>query len=153
MSVPDAIAPESGYRTWAVGLGRLWSVQGPGRIRWPRSQPLRASCLKHGPLGLFRSRPPEHPAPDRLCTCGIYGVFDPWNIETRAPRGPWTLVAGRVEGWGRVVIGTRGFRAALARPVDLFAEPWWDECTAHTVAGVAGAYGVPLALEHAAVTG
>ena len=149
MSVPDAIAPEVGYRTWAAGLGQLWSVHGPTRVRWPRSEPLRATCLRHPPVHPFAARPSGHPAPDGGCTCGIYGAFDPWNVDISTPRGPWTLVVGRVEGWGRVALAPRGFRAEFARPVQLFAEPWWSKSTSRSVTGIAAAYGIPIVLERA----
>ena len=124
--------------------GHLWSARGPGRERWPRTEPLRAICLAHGVTSFLNSRMPEHTAPDQCCRCGIYAVFAPWDLEFDEPRNPWTLVAGRVEGWGRVALGEKGFRAELARPRELFAELWWDEVTRRAAARVAHAYGVPL---------
>jgi hypothetical protein len=144
MKIPDAIAPIVGYRTWAMGLGQLWSAHGPGRVRWPRTEPLLATCLKHGALSCFNRRLPAHHAPDQLCTCGIYGVFAPWDLEVSEPRDPWTLVIGRVEGWGRVVLGEKGFRVELARPVELFVETWWDERTQRSASRLAAAYGVSI---------
>jgi len=144
MTVPDAIAPLVGYRTWALGLGQLWSAHGPGRERWPRTEPLRAICLRHGVPSLFNPRIPAHAAPDPCCTCGIYAVFAPWDLEFDEPSNPWTLVAGRVEGWGRVTLGEKGFRAELARPRQLFAELWWDGATRRAAASAARGYGVPL---------
>jgi len=144
MSVPDAIVPIVAYKTWALGFGQLWSSHGPGRGRWPRTDPMRAICLLRGIPSCFNHRMPEHPAPDQSCTCGIHAVLDPWDLKLDEPRDPWTLVAGRVEGWGRVAIGEKGFRAELARPRELFEEPWWDEVTRRAAARVAHAYGVPL---------
>jgi hypothetical protein len=143
MKVPDAIAPVVGYRSWAMGLGGLWSVHGPGRIPWPRSRPLQATCLKpSGPS--FTARAPRHAAPVPDCDCGIYGAFEPWEVTLGQPRFPWTLVTGRVEVWGRVMVGSRGFRAEIARPLELFAESWWDERTKRSAAIIAKTYGVPL---------
>lgn len=144
MSVPDTIAPLIGYRTWALGLGQLWSPRAPGRERWPRSEPLRAVCLRHGVPSRFNPRKPDHTAPDQFCTCGIHAVFAPWDLEFDEPRNPWTLVAGRIEGWGRVALGEKGFRAELARPCALFGEVWWNEGTQRAAARAAHAYGIPL---------
>jgi hypothetical protein len=88
MSVPDAIAPIVAYRRWAPGFGQLWSSHGPGRERWPRTEPLRAICLRHGVPSCFNHRMPEHTAPEQGCTCGIYGVFAPWDLEFDEPRKP-----------------------------------------------------------------
>jgi len=144
MKVPDSFTPVTGYRTWAVGLGRLWSSHGPEKVAWPKSEALRAACLKHGYPSFFNPRLPEHAAPDPLCSCGVYGVFAPWDLELAEPRRPWSLVTGRVEGWGRVAVGQKGFRAEFARPLELFFEPWWDEQAWRAAARVAQGYGIPL---------
>jgi hypothetical protein len=144
MKVPDSFTPVAGYRTWAVGLGWLWSPHAPEKVAWPASEPLQATCLKHGFPTLFNPRLPQHGAPDPNCGCGIHAVYTPWDLEFRETRSPWALIAGRVEGWGRVAITERGFRAELARPLELFAEPWWDEPMRRAASAVARAYGVPL---------
>jgi hypothetical protein len=144
MTTPDAIAAVSGYRTWAMGMGQLWSAQGPARVRWPTKQPLKAICLKNGGRSCFNTRRPSHSAPDSSCTCGAYGVFAPWDLDFAPPPNPWTLVVGRVEGWGRVALGETGFRAEIATPLELFAESWWEEATQRTAARVADVYEVPL---------
>jgi hypothetical protein len=145
MRIADAIAPIVGYRTWVMGLGQLWSAHGPARVLWPRAEPLLATCLKHGGPSCFNRRLPSHYAPDQLCTCGIYGVFAPWDLDASEQRNPWTLVIGRVEGWGRVALGEKGFRAELARPIELFAETWWDEGTQRSASRLAAAYNVSIA--------
>jgi hypothetical protein len=128
-----------------MGLGQLWSARGPARVRWPRTEPLLATCLRHGAPSCFNRRLPSHSAPDPLCTCGIYGVFAPWDLEVSEPPNPWTLIIGRVEGSGRVGLGEKGFRAEIARPIELFAETWWDERTQRSANRVAAPYGVALA--------
>jgi hypothetical protein len=115
MSVPDAIAPLTGYRTWALGLGQLWSPRAPGRGRWPRSQPLRAVCLRHGVPSCFNVRIPDHTAPDQRCTCGIYAVFDPWDLEYYEPHNPWTLAAGRVQGGGASALSRAEWAGAFEK--------------------------------------
>lgn len=48
------------------------------------------------------------------CSCGFYGYYDGSNDYHKPER-----VSGVVEGYGEVVIGTRGFRATKARIVAL----------------------------------
>jgi hypothetical protein len=144
MNVPDSFTPVSGYRMWALGLGRLWSQGGPEKVPWPESDPMRAACLKHGYPSFFNPRLPEHDAPDPNCTCGIHAAYAPWDMSLAQPLPPWSLISGRVGGWGRVAVGDKGFRAEMARPLELFFEPWWDEGTWRAAARVARTYGVPL---------
>jgi hypothetical protein len=144
VKVPDSFTPMKGYRTWALGFGKLWSTAGPEKVAWPTSAPLRAACLKHGFPSFFNARLPEHMAPAPSCTCGIHAAFAPWDMGLTQPRRPWSLISGRVEGWGRVAVGEKGFRAELARPLQLFFEPWWDERTWESAAQAARAYNIPL---------
>jgi hypothetical protein len=144
MNTPQATMSIAGFRSWAMGLGYLWSPRGPGRVRWPRSEPLRAICTKHSAHPAFPPVRGGHQAPELTCTCGIYGAYDPWDIELGEQKQPWSLIVGRVEGWGRVALGARGFRAELARPVELVAEPWWTPNLERAARNVALAYGVPL---------
>jgi hypothetical protein len=144
INVPDSFTPVRGYRTWALGLGRLWSSHGPEKVAWPTSDPLRAACLKHGYPSFFNPRLPEHGAPDRDCTCGIHAVYAPWDLATAQAQRPWSLIFGRVEGWGRVAVGEKGFRAEMARPLELFFESWWDEPMWRAATRVARTYGIPL---------
>lgn len=51
------------------------------------------------------------------CTCGFYGYFDGSN-DYGAP----SRISGIVEGYGRTVIGSRGFRSEKARLVALCVE-------------------------------
>jgi len=144
VKVPDSFTPMKGYRTWALGFGKLWSTAGPEKVAWPTTEPLRATCLTHGFPSFFNTRLPEHLAPAPNCTCGIHAAYAPWDMGLAQPRRPWSLISGRVEGWGRVAVGEKGFRAEQARPLELFFEPWWDERTWQIAAQVARAYGIPL---------
>ena len=150
MKIPDAITPVVGYRSWSVGMGRLWSPRGPSRVRWPRRGALRARCLKHGDPNPFHPamKPTDrHDAPQPDCSCGIYAMREPWDIEAVPVTPPWGVVIGRVDGWGRVVLGRKGWRAELVRPVELFADPSWNEPTRSEMNAVAKMYGLPLRWE------
>lgn len=136
-----------GYRSWNVDLdGRLWSI-GCG-MPWD-ARVMRARCRKPGththpytdqvnlivPGSLVvntitntRERRcsnydcpdiPQHPVPDRDCTCGVYGWYVPvWTaIEHRGN------VMGVIECEGRVVLGTSGFRAEKATIVAVAPHP------------------------------
>jgi hypothetical protein len=60
-------------------------------------------------------RTDEHPMTS--CKCGFYGYYDGSNDYGKPAR-----VSGVVEGYGEVVVGTRGFRATKARIVALTIE-------------------------------
>lgn len=150
MRIPDGIEPVVGYRGWSVGMGRLWSPMGLARVPWPKRGPLRARCLKDGPPNPFRAEmqhvePHDSPHPD--CSCGIYAMREPWGIEALPVTPPWGVIIGKVHGWGRVVLGTKGWRAELVRPVELFADPSWKEPTRFEMNAVAKMYGLPLRWE------
>jgi hypothetical protein len=102
----------------------LSSVYTP--VRWPVDSPLEASCRRED-LGVYT--PPgvrEHnQVPYRHCRCGIYAVTgrEELDSETRvvlSSRHVETVISGEIEGWGRVVIGTKGWRAQYARVRALF---------------------------------
>lgn len=65
----------------------------------------------------FSAEPLPRPDPHSLvdCKCGFYGYYDGSNDYHKPER-----VSGVVEGYGEVVIGTRGFRATKARIVALY---------------------------------
>jgi hypothetical protein len=57
---------------------------------------------------------PKEPHSIVGCGCGFYGYYDGSNDYHKPER-----VSGIVEGYGEVVIGTRGFRATKARLIAL----------------------------------
>jgi hypothetical protein len=129
----EALRPAVGWKVWRVDeQARLRSVLYGDP--WPVDEPVRATCrrLVHA----------IHEAPARGCECGIHagrelGAWDHYlavDAETR--------VFGRVLLWGSTLEGTHGWRAAQARPVEIFvpaAIPNQEE-----VADGLRAYGVPV---------
>jgi len=146
--IPDAITPVVGYRAFTVMMGKLWSPMGLYRVAWPKEGPLRARCLRHleqSILARAACAVENHEAPDPDCSCGIHAMWEPWDIPRLSVPQPWDLVVGRVHGWGRVVLGEIGWRAAFVRPVELYSSPAWTEPTRFEMERVAKMYLLPFA--------
>lgn len=108
-----------GYRQWVVpGRDPHLRSMGMSSLGWHKSS-ITAAC----------ARGEDHTAPDPDCAvrdhghgCGIYGWYRPEDTEWRAAGAPWPAVRayGAVESWGKVLMGTRGFRAQHARILGLY---------------------------------
>jgi hypothetical protein len=107
-----------GYREWtvtadglrAVNFGYIW---GPG-VNVARCM---GRWITPGP-------PMRHEAPDAGCACGLYARYELVGCSLNA--------TGVIEASGRVILGTRGFRAEKAKIValciedDVYKHPPWD---------------------------
>jgi hypothetical protein len=97
-----------------------------------------------------------HPrgCPATACECGFYALHSLpspndgldraiWEIDTATSGGHHGLVLGIAAGYGRVLIGTAGWRARFARILALYAGP---TITDHTrqLGAAAATYDVPL---------
>jgi hypothetical protein len=97
-----------------------------------------------------------HPrgCPATACECGFYALHtlprlndgidrSIWEIDTSTSGGRHGLVLGIVAGYGRVLIGTTGWRSRFGRILALYAGP---TVTNHTreLGAAAAAYGVPV---------
>jgi hypothetical protein len=123
-----------GYRWWRVGLGG-WLLSPWRNARPWRPEPQRARCLATRRLfGWREDRHAAHAAPHVRCSCGFYGlhrypVTSPgparfvWDVDT-SYSGSGGMVLGVAEASGRVLVGTRGWRAEYARPSALYVAPW-----------------------------
>jgi hypothetical protein len=132
----DALRPAVGWKVWRVdhdpNRTRLRSVL-YGDV-WPLRRPLQANCRR-----LLHT---AHEAPHAGCECGIHAgrelaAWEHYLAVDRANR-----VFGRVLLWGSTVEGTAGWRAAEARPVEIFV-PADVEDGAAVAAGLSR-YGVPV---------
>ena len=123
---PDAIDPAVGWRVWDVvpldGSYRLCSL-----AFWTIWLPRRAATAACRRVLVDRSwsRLPDHEAPGRECTCGIYATQTPRQVLDYAkqfrPRSDTAhRVVGRVSLWGTVIECTGGWRASLAYPSTIF---------------------------------
>jgi hypothetical protein len=127
--VPDAIEPIVALRAFRYD-GRPSS---PGLIsltrareKWTEHGWTRARCSTFLGDVLF-SRPPSHRAPMEGCTCGLYALKVGPNTPTLA-RLAWdigaghparSIVIGRVQLAGKIIEHELGYRAELARIVEL----------------------------------
>jgi hypothetical protein len=94
-----------GIRQWAVMSLDLDDAVlfGNNDVPWV-GRAMTASCVGG------RLRKP-HTAPEERCTCGIYG----WYAPTAFPQPYSGSVVGVIEGTGRTLMGSKGFRCEHAR--------------------------------------
>jgi hypothetical protein len=125
--VPDAVEPVVGWRYWRVGShGHLTSI-GPGKQEWMPGRAFAAHC-RHERLDPDDERWRlvdgswwrPHKSPDESCPCGIYAARDLRSLRSRVLFGMRFCVVGEVSLWGKVIPGSRGFRAEFAYPKRLF---------------------------------
>lgn len=132
--VPDAIEPMVGYRGWVYENGHLYSCY--RKVEWPIDRPLTSDCIS--PSWRVSNDPyrghkvGRHYEPVKECSCGIYGLHEYPRVFDVKPDGnrrksmkPWPsyAITGVIQGWGHMVVGTKGFRAEYAKPVALVARP------------------------------
>jgi hypothetical protein len=103
----EALQPTVGWKVWRVDGGLLVSVLYGDP--WPLGEPIRAVCVRH-----------SHQAPARACECGIHAGRDlaAWSHYLNV--GAESRVFGRVLLWGSTIEGAHGWRAAFARPAEIF---------------------------------
>jgi hypothetical protein len=151
-AAPDFIEPVVGWRYWRLNRERtlLKSLTGRGET-WPVGRAFEAVC-RHAKRdakdvryqfvgGYIRSR---HGAPEEGCTCGIYAAQDLKTLRSKMLFGLGLMVVGEVSLWGKIITGTRGYRAQFAYPKRLYVvqrmADWDQSATIRTL----GVYGVPV---------
>lgn len=122
--IPDSFEPVRGYRWWTLKgvplhlnparADEVWP--GPVRLRgqyaaWQPGENV-AECKPYG--GAMTHVP--WVVPYEPCGCGHYAY---WKLQPHSLGGQGIPVCGVIEGYGAVLIGTKGFRAAKARIVAL----------------------------------
>jgi len=124
---PDEITPVVGYRTWVPLNGGTRLQASSGDYRWIRGTNI-ATCHKMGRCEYGIERCPlhtraAHDIANIDCTCGFYAydtlghllnAFQPFNSFMNS------IVYGQVEGFGRVTLCERGWRAEKARITGLY---------------------------------
>jgi hypothetical protein len=124
----DALRPAVGWKVWRVEDGLLRSVLYGDP--WPVHEPIEATCARH-----------HHEAPTASCECGIHAGRELAAWEHYLRVGAGSRVFGRVLLWGATVEGVHGWRAACARPVEIFV----PAAVTEPIEGLE-AYGVPIHL-------
>lgn len=128
----EALRPAVGWKVWRVDEdGRLRSVL-YGDL-WPHDEPVEAVCKRL-----------DHEAPYQGCECGIHAGRDVGAWEHYLNIDPETRVFGRVLLWGSTLEGAHGWRAAQARPVEIFVPS--AVAGRPEIAPGLRAYGVPVHL-------
>jgi hypothetical protein len=129
----DALQPAVGWKVWRVDAeARLRSVLYGDP--WPLDEPVHAVCKR-----VVRS---SHEAPSPGCECGIHAGRELAAWEHYLAIDADTRVFGRVLLWGSTLEGAHGWRAAEARPVEIFVPSAVRDAAA--VAESLRAYGVPV---------
>ena len=124
-----------GYRWWRVQPGGYLQSPWYGRATWDAASNEAICLVTNRPRRWLRRHPPLDHSPGlpiAACDCGFYALHDvpreanrleqqvfPWQTNPHLS-GTHELVFGIAEAWGRVLIGTHGWRAQFARPVALY---------------------------------
>lgn len=111
-----ALGSVTGLRWWDLQADdvSLRGVQG----RWEPGENV-AACNRrtYSPLAAGVMVPVRHAVPDEDCACGFWAYWTIGNAPN--PHGFAIPVLGVIEGYGRTLIGDRGFRCQKARIVAL----------------------------------
>ncbi len=144
-----------GFRWWRLGDQTDLLSPWRGPVRWDPGEN-EATCLaRRGMFGWRMARAP-HPrgCPASTCECGFYALHSLpefkdgqdksiWEIDASTSGGRHGLVLGVAEGYGRVLIGTAGWRSRFSRILALFAGPAAG-AQSDALRTAASRYGVPL---------
>lgn len=153
-AVPDAIEPVVGWRYWRVDKreGLLHSLSGAGGYLWRAKSPFEARCpvfKRTGVDGRYRfvsgMRTEKHEAPGEACRCGIYAARDLMHLRRQMLTGLALNVVGEVSLWGKLIPGSKGYRAEFAYPRNLFVIQRTAEWDQSVLVDALSVYGVPVA--------
>jgi hypothetical protein len=120
--IPDVLGTVRGYRWWTLPAPPLWDNPArsgpswqPGLLRgmqafWEPGE--NTAACRAGTA----SNHPDADIPVESCGCGFWAYWKPQPHDLSRSALP---VFGVVEGYGAVLLGTKGFRAARARIVAL----------------------------------
>lgn len=138
VELPDSIEPILAIRAWNLQLeGSHYYLSScfQYNIIWPRETKLSALCLADDP---WMTSGIKHNAPIQDCNCGIYAIK---KIPEQNELIPWEQksIVGLVFLWGKVLEGTKGYRAQYSKPAALLNDDRSD-----IIATVAQDYSVPV---------
>jgi hypothetical protein len=104
----EELRPAVGWKVWRVDEHGLLRSVLYGDL-WPADEPVHASCKRL-----------NHDAPHQGCECGIHAGRELAAWEHYLAVDIENRVFGRVLLWGATLEGAHGWRAAEARPVEIF---------------------------------
>jgi hypothetical protein len=137
VEAPDLLGYITGLRAWRyVDSVDGWRLQSAVQtMLWPPNQRLEAECLRLGmahpmaPMPI-RTSPHQDATPAEGCKCGFWGLaavnevyaqFGTRIVKKVKPDSE-RFVYGTIALWGRVLTGTKGWRAQYAYPLALVSE-------------------------------
>jgi hypothetical protein len=127
ITVPDAIDPIVGWRYWRMDrTGHLLASLGGSGRGWKAGRPKKASCASQRNPNDFRFEhvsgimTASHESPEERCRCGIYAARTLEELRSQMLLGLGIAVVGEVLLWGKVIPGSRGYRAQYAYPKHLY---------------------------------
>lgn len=123
---PFAVGTVRGVRAWRVSYQGLLRPLHVTADPWEPGEN-HAQCMAGLAARLYPEmrRPGEHETPDENCKCGFYAYHEDRGIppvDIAYAMMERSIIAGVIEGYGRTLIGERGFRCEKARIVKL--TPW-----------------------------
>lgn len=141
--VPDHLGEIVAFRCWYVQTSRLRPpvlLSLTTGTKWPHNDWLRATCSALGDDGV----PHEYnPATEGSCTCGIYAARDRRQLSEHWRYNRFDgVVLGEVGLAGKIIPGTKAFRAEKARPLRL----WLPYVAWELAQPLEERYGVPVDL-------
>jgi hypothetical protein len=117
-----------GYRAWRIerdwrflGLHNtgLTALSHRGFV-WSSGEPVQAQCSPflhcfcgEGEGCFSCAKTKHHDAPVANCSCGYYATYDPEHYKENTGLGHY-YIHGCIKAYGRVSLGSRGFRAQYA---------------------------------------
>jgi len=125
------VGPIRGYRWWRVTPDGWLESPWYSHTRWLPDRNL-AECRSPGRRLMRRGWRKRHPSgvPGRGCGCGFYGLHrvpEPddcsgklWEMDPTTWSGAKGFIFGVIAAWGRVLVGTEGWRAERGHPVALY---------------------------------
>jgi hypothetical protein len=152
-AVPDAIEPLVGWRYWRVDKKEnlLHSLSGSKGFLWWPNQRFEARCPVIKRSGIDRRyryisgmRVEMHDAPGEGCRCGIYAARDLSHLRRQILSGLAINVVGEVSLWGKLIPGSKGYRAQYAYPRRLYVIQRTADWDQSAVADALSIYGVPV---------
>ncbi len=138
---PDYFAPLTAWRRFALTHSNSVLMSVNQQLPWPSAESPEACCIVEASMPFSRFPPhlPDEPCPKQDCCCGFYAFTDRADAEQHDQGS----VLARVVIWGRVVVHTRGYRAARMRICELFI----SHPLATALPALRARYHVPITIE------